>query len=342
MDRLFVSYQDAMMNWALAFPEGCGDFFKQQSPITIPPIRELEMNQDSESERCLSNSPSTLESLSTILGFSRNRVNGGYSGKSLRANSKRNDVPTLVCSDENPCDELTFYETIGLHDKYVSGYNEYSMIGLDLDALNTRHPTLTNGPRGLDYELVNIHFHLGPAEHPIEGTNLKIDATIHAVHYNQDVNMYAVVEHQLHFDSESDLDLELKCSDVCKCCGKNMDQCELRGILPREDMNFCSLKEGEVLKRENFNQIETKKESWVKWLDIESNDLSGYVTYNGGLTTPPCDQDVTFYINPNPIKVQPFEDCYRLNKALNAVDKINGGNSRPPTPILYGTKIQIV
>jgi len=235
---------------------------------------------------------------------------------------------------------FTFDRGISLHAHPVRNYSDSMYYGMNLKVLSKYMPSIVKD--GLEYKFNHMHFHLGGAEHEIV-SNPSVDMTLHVVHHNIQADKYAVVEVQLYF-GEDGIDLGMSCPTHCVVCGQA--NCLLHPLQEKE--NICDLPNGWTT-ADYMNGWEYRQ-SWFSWLNISSS-LDNYITYKGGLTTPPCDKDVTFYIRKEPVKVREMLHCDILREYLETATCQSGsgqelgrkctGNVRSPQKLKDFTKIQL-
>lgn len=169
---------------------------------------------------------------------------------------------------------------------------QFSYKSSPLDIVDNGHTVMVNYAPGSfisvgkqKYELKQFHFHI-PSEETVDGK--RFDMSVHLVHADEQGNLAVVA---------------------------------------------VLLQEGEdnPLIRELWNDLPKQKEEeqFLERIEIDASHIlpadRGYYTFSGSLTTPPCSEDVTWFVLKKPVMVSTAE--------IKQFSLAYRHNARPPQPL---------
>lgn len=172
-------------------------------------------------------------------------------------------------------------------------------------ALNCAKPgtcgyTMYNGVR---FDVVNLHFH-APAEHTLNGTQYPLCA--HVVHASKAGALAVII---VHFDYVKEDSYEAAIKMM-----KNNKPNEIN-VNP--------------LIRQVLNGVSNNRSQFKVNIGVAFNPRGGICSYTGSLTTPPCTEGVTFFLQ---LDVQPVSrqqvHAYKVSAGASLY-----GNARPIQPL---------
>ena len=180
------------------------------------------------------------------------------------------------------------------------------------------HPTLScAGPDGScgtalsgRYDLVQLHFH-SPSEHTVNGASFPME--LHMVHQDASTGKLAVVgvffdTNRAERDADPELDRMFNAEVVSATAAQNMTVAMDLAALSRLAQPPA----------------------------VDGTDR--YWHYSGSLTTPPCSEEVSWYLSTRPVSLSATQV---LNWQTHLWNTHPSGNSRPPQP-MHGRVVQLV
>lgn len=194
--------------------------------------------------------------------------------------------------------------------------NDGHSVGLDI-LPNAGQMSVSHGGLPASYNLAALHFHWGNAssggsEHTVNGK--RYAAELHIVHYNEKYG--ASINASNYPDGLAVLGVFI---DVGS---------KDHPVIAKLIQDFAKLK---------YADTKVSVSATFKMADILPQNVKNYYRYQGSLTTPECQEVVTWTVYKEPLKVSKEQmDAFRsllVNKAGETPNKILENNYRPTQPL---------